>query len=86
MHVLIMQIFKQFDSEKNQNLWNVRSEACAVDCGVIMSIIRGIDTHDDVTCTRKGRESFNHTLHVQSLNLLHLTTESNCSSTSSTVE
>ena len=36
-------------SENYQNLWDVRSEACAVDCGVIMSIIRGIDTRDDVT-------------------------------------
>ena len=27
-------------SEKNQSLWDVRSEACAVDCGVIRSIIQ----------------------------------------------
>ena len=37
--------------KKNQNLWNVRSEAWAVDYGVIMSVIRGIDTRDDVTYT-----------------------------------
>ena len=40
--------------KKNQNLCNVRSKACAVDCGVVMSMIRGIDTSDDVTYTWKG--------------------------------
>ena len=44
-------------SEENQNLWDVRAEACAVDWGVIMSIIRGIDTRDHVTCTWKGISS-----------------------------
>ena len=38
----------------NQNFWDVRSEVCAVDWGVIMSIIKGIDTRDAATCTWKG--------------------------------
>ena len=41
-------------SEKNQILWDVRLEAWAFDCGVIMSIIRGIDTRDDIMCMWKG--------------------------------
>ena len=53
-------LLKQINNKQitnKQNLWNVRSEACAVDCGVIMSAIRGIDTRDDVTLC--GWQSYN---------------------------
>ena len=45
-------------SQKNQNL-NVRSEACAVDCGG-SCLLSGLFIPEKTSRTRRGRESYSH--------------------------